>query len=169
MIRPRLSCPLALDTTGGILRTTPTNWMAATDASAQASCVVGHAEITKEPKSALDDARRSDRAILVAGREEFVSSPREWSPTPPTDPVLTIEEQRGRALQPALCHRMAAHPNGAARAASSWHSNIRISKPVPPIGADLPFAPRRSNRGCGRSACPSTAPRYVVDYPARRS
>ena len=107
--------------------------------------LVGHAEITTEPlrRFLADVAAFQNGQFSSPAVKNLSVALASGAPLPPTDPILTIEEQRGKGLfnqHCATCHGGPTQTVPLTRLPPGIR-NIRISKPVPPIGADLPFAP----------------------------
>ena len=107
--------------------------------------LINHSEILDTPKTKfLDDVAAFQKTLFSSPAVKILSEALASGQTPPpTDPPLNELEQAGKALfarHCATCHGgptqnipLAALPPGI--------RNIRISKPVPPFAADLPFAP----------------------------
>ena len=140
-----------------VWRSTPTVWNTAFTGpyqldgrqptlQAQAlGALVAHSEITREPKEKfLDDIAAFQTAQFSSPAvKELAAALANGVTPPPTDPVLNIEEQRGKLLfnqHCATCHGGPTQTVPLTRLPPGIR-NIRISKPVPPAGADLPFAP----------------------------
>ena len=107
--------------------------------------LVGHAEITNEPlpRFLADVAAFQNGQFSSPAVKNLADALASGAPLPPTDPMLTTEEQRGKLLfnqHCANCHGGPTQTVPLTRLPPGIR-NIRISKPVPPIGADLPFAP----------------------------
>jgi cytochrome c peroxidase len=105
----------------------------------------GHAEITKAPHERfLDDVAAFQSTLFSSPGVRLLSIALAAGQTPPpTDPPLNLTEQRGKALferHCAACHGGPTQTVPLPILAPGIH-NIHISKPVPPFGADLPFAP----------------------------
>jgi len=140
-----------------VWRSTPTVWNTAFTApyqldgrqptlQAQAlGALFGHAEIAREPHSRfLDDVAAFQRTQFSSPSVKLLSIALATGQTPPpTDPPLNLLEQRGKELfarHCAACHGGPTQTVPLPILAPGIH-NIHISKPVPPFGADLPFAP----------------------------
>jgi cytochrome c peroxidase len=114
--------------------------------SAQAlGALFGHAEITNEPKERFlnDVAAFQSRQFSSPAVQLLSIALANGQTPPPTDPPLNEVEQRGKVLfdrHCVACHGGPTQTVPLPILAPGIH-NIHISKPVPPFGADLPFAP----------------------------
>jgi cytochrome c peroxidase len=140
-----------------VWRSTPTVWNTAFTAPYQLDgrqptlpeqalgALFGHAEITREPHTRfLNDVAAFQNAQFSSPSVKLLSVALATGQTPPpTDPPLNLLEQRGKELfarHCAACHGGPTQTVPLPILAPGIH-NIHISKPVPPFGADLPFAP----------------------------
>ena len=107
--------------------------------------LVGHSEIAREPKDRfLDDVAAFEKTLFSSPAVKLLASALAHGLTPPpTDPPLTLQEQIGKTLfakHCANCHGGPTQTVPLPTLAPAIH-NIRISKPVPPVGANAPGAP----------------------------
>src|SRR4030095_4962494 len=140
-----------------VWRSTPTVWNTAFTAPYQLDgrqptlraqalgALFGHAEITREPHTRFLDGGAAFQSTQFSSPEvKLLSIALATGQTPPpTDPPLNLVEQRGKEL--FARHSPASHGGPTQTVplpilAPGIH-NIHVSKPVPPFGADLPFAP----------------------------
>jgi cytochrome c peroxidase len=104
----------------------------------------GHAEITTQPNSRfLDDVAAFEKVLFSsASVERLAGALAAGQPPPPTDPFLTPLEQEGKARFIRHCVNCHGGPTQTVPlpTLAPGIRNIRISKPVPPPVAHLPFA-----------------------------
>jgi cytochrome c peroxidase len=107
--------------------------------------LIGHSEITTAPKTRfLEDVAAFEKAQFSSPAVGLLAEALAAGTTPPlTDPPLNELEQRGKVLfdhHCAVCHGGSTLTTPLSALPPGIH-NIHVSKPVPPFGADLPFAP----------------------------
>jgi cytochrome c peroxidase len=107
--------------------------------------LVGHSEIANSPLPRfLDDVAAFQRRQFSSGSVKALAEAlANGNPPPPTDPPLNLLEQTGKILFDRHCTNCHGGPSQTIpipRLAPGIR-NIRISKPLPPFAADLPFAP----------------------------
>ena len=107
--------------------------------------LINHSEILNAPKAKfLDDVAAFQKTQFSSPAVKLLSEALASGQTPPvTDPPLNELERTGKALfarHCATCHGGPTQTIPLATLPPGIH-NIRVSKPVPPFAADLPFAP----------------------------
>lgn len=107
--------------------------------------LLDHAEITVAPiPRFLDDVAAFQKSLFSSPSVEALALALEFGgPLPPTDPPLNELEQIGKAHFQRHCTTCHGGPTQTVPipALPPGVRNLRISKPLPPFAADLPFAP----------------------------
>ncbi|MGZ8920914.1 MAG: cytochrome c peroxidase [Limisphaerales bacterium] len=107
--------------------------------------LINHAEITTAPATRfLNDVSAFQKTQFSSPSVKLLSEALASGQTPgPTDPPLNALEQRGRAIFDHHCINCHGGPTQTVPipALPPGIRDIRVSKPVPPFAADLPFAP----------------------------
>jgi mono/diheme cytochrome c family protein len=105
----------------------------------------GHAEITRDPLPRfLDDIAAFQKGLFSSPAVQALSKALDAGRVPPpTDPFLTPLELEGKALFLIHCVKCHGGPTQTVQLPTLGPGvrNIRVSKPVPPAVAHLPFAP----------------------------
>ena len=107
--------------------------------------LINHSEILDAPKTKfLDNVAAFQKTLFSSPAVKMLSEALAAGQTPPpTDPPLDELEQAGKALfahHCATCHGGPTQTVPLTTLPPGIH-NIRISRPLPPFAADLPFAP----------------------------
>jgi cytochrome c peroxidase len=107
--------------------------------------LINHSEVTTAPLIRfLNDVAAFEGAQFSSTSVKLLSTALASGSAPPeTDPPLNALEQHGKTLfahHCATCHGGPTQTTPLAVLPAAIH-NIHISKPFPPFGADLPFAP----------------------------
>jgi cytochrome c peroxidase len=107
--------------------------------------LVGHGEITREPLLRfLNDVAAFETAQFSSPAVKLLSDALgSGQIPPPTDPPLMLQEQLGKTLFAKHCTNCHGGPTQTVPLPTlppAIH-NIRISKPVPPVGANMPGTP----------------------------
>ncbi|HTG45628.1 MAG TPA: cytochrome c peroxidase [Verrucomicrobiae bacterium] len=106
--------------------------------------LVNHAEITTAPKPRLldDVAAFEENKFSSHAVRHLAEALASGQTPPPTDPPLNALEQQGKALFEHHCVACHGGPTQTVQAGFlPPFLDIRISRPLPPFAADLPFAP----------------------------
>lgn len=107
--------------------------------------LIDHSEITTAPKPQLLEDVAAFQELLFSSKSVrlLARALDRGEPPPPTDPVLNNFEKRGKALFEKHCTGCHGGPTQTIPLdvlPPAIH-DIRVSRPLPPFAADLPFAP----------------------------